>query len=79
MKVGESVPLIAVPLNEENESPVTWSMDDVASQALRFVEDKTDPFKINLECIGALPAGTGGVRIYAELDGVKTACIVYVK
>ena len=79
MKVGESVPLVAVPLNEENESPVIWSMDDVAGQALRFVEDKMDPYKVSLECFGTLPAGTGGVRIYAELDGVKTACIVYVK
>ena len=79
MRVGESVPLIAVPLNEENEETVIWSMDNVAKSALRFVEDKTDPFKVNLECYQALPAGTGGVRIYAELEGVKTACIVYVK
>ena len=79
MKVGESVPLVAVPLNEENEETVVWSMDDAASRALRFVEDKSDPFKVTLECFKALPAGTGGVRIYAELEGVKTACIVYVK
>ena len=63
MKVGESVPLVAVPLNEENESPVVWSMDDVAGQALRFVEDKTDPFKVSLECFGTLPAEYMGCTI----------------
>ena len=77
--MGESVPLVAVPLNEENEEPVVWSMDEVASRALRFVEDKADPYKVTLECFQALPAGTGSVRIYAELGGVKTACLVYVK
>lgn len=79
MRVGESIQLEALPLNEQTEDTVKWSMDDAAARALRFIEDKTDPNKITLECLQALPAGTGGVTIFAELDGVKNGCIVYVK
>ena len=55
-----------------------WSMDSDAQRALRFIENESDPNKVSLECFQALPANTGGVRIFAELDGVKTVCIVYV-
>ena len=79
MRVGESIQLEALPMNEETEGVVTWSMDDTAARALRFIEDKTDPNKVTLECMQGLPAGTGSVTIFAELDGVKNGCIVYVK
>lgn len=79
MRVGESIILEAVSLNEEYEGPIVWGMDEKAASALRFVEDKSNPRRVTLECFGALPAGTGGVSIYAELDGVKNGCIVYVK
>ncbi len=79
MRVGEAIILEAVALNEEYEGPITWGMDEKAATALRFVEDKSKPGRVTLECFGALPAGTGGVSIYAEIDGVKNGCIVYVK
>ena len=78
MKVGETVPLVAVPVKEDSTGTVVWSMDSDAEQALRFIENESDPNKVSLECFQALPANTGGVRIFAELDGVKTVCIVYV-
>ena len=78
MRIGESIDLQAVPLKEGVEGTVSWSMDEAAGEALRFIEDKTDNSKITLECFGPLPAGTGGVSIYAELGGVKNACVVYV-
>lgn len=79
MRVGEAIILEAVPLNEEYEGPIVWGMDEKAAMALRFVEDKLNPRRVTLECTQALPAGTGGVSIYAEVDGVKNGCIVYVK
>lgn len=79
MRVGEAIILEAVPLNEEYEGGIVWGMDEQAASALRFVEDKTNPRRVTLECFHALPAGTGGVSIYAEVDGVKNGCIVYVK
>ena len=78
MKVGETVPLVAVPVKEDSTGTVVWSMDSDAERALRFIENESDPNKVSLECFQALPANTGGVRIFAELDGVKTVCIVYV-
>lgn len=79
MRVGESIILEAVPVNEEYEGAIVWGMDAAASSALRFVEDTRNPRRVTLECFDALPAGTGGVIIYAEIDGVKNGCIVYVK
>ena len=75
MRVGESIALEARPLNgAAKEGTVVWSMSDKAATALRFIEDKTDPWKITLECFNTVPAS---VNIYVELDGVKSACVVY--
>ena len=79
MRVGEAIILEAIPLNEEYEGGVVWGMDETAAGALRFVEDRVNPRRVTLECYSALPAGSGGVSIYAEVDGMKNGCIVYVK
>ena len=75
MRVGESIALEARPLNgAAKEGTVVWSMSDKAASALRFIEDKTDPWKVTLECFNTVPAS---VNIYVELDGVKSACVIY--
>ena len=75
MRVGETIDLEARPLNgAAKEGTVVWSMSDKAATALRFVEDKTDPWKVTLECFKTIPTS---VNIYVELDGVKSACVIY--
>ena len=75
MRVGETIDLEARPINGANrEGTVVWSMSEKAATALRFVEDKTDPWKVTLECFTTIPTS---VNIYVELDGVKSACTIY--
>ncbi len=70
--------LRAVPLKGGKAEDVKWSMSEEAEKVLCFTESKAHPGEMLLECFDRLPAGVNYVEIYAELDGVKTTCVVYI-
>ncbi|MCR5664935.1 MAG: hypothetical protein K6G17_08715 [Oscillospiraceae bacterium] len=75
---GEVLALVAAPLEEGASGEMVWSMDEAAESSLRITVDPDNDRRITLECIGPLPKDYSSVHIYAEFQGVKNACIVYV-
>ncbi len=70
--------LRAVPLKGGKAEDVKWSMSEEAEKVLCFTESTAHPGEMILECFDRLPDGVNFVEIYAELDGVKTTCVVYI-
>lgn len=75
---GYETRLSASPLKGGKVSDVVWSMDAQAEKVLCFTPSTAHPGQMILECFDSLPAGVAYVEIYAELDGVKTTCRVYI-
>ncbi|MBR3293940.1 MAG: hypothetical protein IKI69_05910 [Oscillospiraceae bacterium] len=75
---GYETRLCAKALKGGNVENVVWSMDEEAAKVLCFTPSQAHPGQMLLECFGPLPAGHSFVEIYAELDGVKTTCRVYI-
>lgn len=76
---GYETRLMASPLKGGNAGDVIWSMDAQAEKVLCFTPSTAYPGQMILECFGTLPDGVSFVEIYAELDGVKTACRVHIE
>lgn len=70
---GEVLQLNALVTPMDITDKVTWSCDD--ESILKLTVDPEDGNKCNVECISAIPAG--GTKLYIQLFGVKTECIVY--
>lgn len=77
--VGDELPLYAKILPSEITGEVEWRLDEAGSDAFQIIEDPDNPNHIKLRCVGRLPAGTGGVYIYAELYGQEAKCILRVR
>ena len=75
---GYETRLSAEPLKGGKASDVVWSMDEQAAKSLVFTPSSAYPDQMILECFGPLPAGVAYVEIYAELDGYKAVCKVFV-
>lgn len=76
---GYETRLSALPLKGGKVENVVWSMDAQAAKVLCFTPSTAYPGEMILECFGSLPEDLSFVEIYAELDGVKTTCRVFVE
>lgn len=76
---GYETRLSAAPLKGGKVEDVVWSMDEKAAKVLCFTPSNAHPGEMILECFGSLPEDQSFVEIYAELDGVKTTCRVFIE
>lgn len=72
MRIGEVLPMEAVILPTDISGTVTWTTDD--ENYVKITVDPDNPNKCNLECLAFV---AGGIKIHAEVYGVKADCIVY--
>jgi len=72
MRIGEILPMEAVILPTDISGTVTWTTDD--ENYVRITVDPDNPNKCTLECLAFI---AGGIKIHAEVYGVRADCIVY--
>ena len=75
--VGEKVPLYAAIMPSDITGKVQWRVDDAGKDVFIITEDPASINNIIVECTGKLPAGTGGVYLYASVYGQEVKCKLY--
>ena len=75
--VGEQVPLYAAIMPSDITGKVQWRVDDAGKDVFIITEDPDNINNIIVECTGKLPAGTGGVYLYASVYGQEVKCKLY--
>lgn len=78
VKIGEKLPLYAAIMPSDITGTVTWRIDDEGKDSFIITEDTDNANHITVECIASLPAGTGGVYIYASVYGQEVKCMLHV-
>lgn len=75
IKVGEVVPINATVTPVDITDKVTWSVDAENEKYIKITVDSENGNQCEVECLEKIPAG--GIKLYAELFGVKAECIIY--
>ena len=74
-RVGELIPLQAI-VSPAGAGTVSWRLSSPGGDAFRITEDGDNA--ISVECLSALPEGTGHVTLTAALGGKEASLILYV-
>ncbi len=78
LKLGEQLPLYAAIMPSDIAGKVQWRIDDDGKDSFKITEDPDNINHIMVECVAKLPAGVGGVYIYASVYGQEVKCMLHV-
>ncbi|MCR5664746.1 MAG: hypothetical protein K6G17_07745 [Oscillospiraceae bacterium] len=80
VSVGDETPLYAyyTPTDIQG-AKVVWTVDDAGKDCFVFTEDTENKNHVVVKCVKSLPAGSGGVYIYATVFGQTAKCMVHVR